>query len=178
MISENFGVYCQMRADGVALSPLYLLEVRLIAPRKLLDAQLFCKKYRNYRDITFIPDKLRWCRYSRGMTQEEVAHQVDLSKQSYARLETSWNETPSIDTLKKVSYFYELPLEDLLDDYATFRYLGQAQQAKAHRAQLGLSVSEFATLHNVSQSNIYAWEKGIKVISRRMWARCYKIVSD
>ena len=138
-----------------------------------MEAQLFCQKYRNYSDITLIPDRLRWCRYKQGLTQEEVAHQVDLSKQAYARLEASWTETPSLITLEKLAKLYELPIDDLLDDYCSFIYYGQAEQAKAYRLRLGLSVSEFSKLHDINESNVYAWETELKTISKRMWERCY-----
>ena len=44
-------------------SPLFVLSFRLMAPRKLLEAQLFNKQYHSYEDIDNIPDRLRFCRH-------------------------------------------------------------------------------------------------------------------
>ena len=73
--------------EGVScFSPLCLHTFRLLVPRKLLDAQLFNQKYRTYEEINSIPDKLRWCRHSKGLTQEEVATAVGIDKSSYSKL--------------------------------------------------------------------------------------------
>ena len=52
---------------------MYILSFRLIAPRKLLEAQLFNQQYQHYEDITNVSDRLRWCRYHMGLMQKEVA---------------------------------------------------------------------------------------------------------
>ena len=52
---------------------MYIHSFRLIAPRRLLEAQLFNQQYQNYEDIPNVPDRLRWCRHHMGLMQKEVA---------------------------------------------------------------------------------------------------------
>lgn len=161
--------------DGVScFSPLCLHTFRLLAPRRLLDAQLFIQKYRRYEDINSVPDRLRWCRHSKGLTQEEVANAVGIYKRSYAKLELEHKETPSLDKMERLAAFFEIPISDLLDDYNLFLYRGQAQQVREHREKLGLNVPQFALHYKINPENVYAWESDAKVISRKMWQMCFK----
>ena len=173
-ISKNYFVMSRT-VNGVSqFSPLYLHIFQLLVPRKLLDAQLFNQKYRTYEEIDSIPDKLRWCRHSKGLTQEEVANAVDIYKRSYAKLEIEHKETPSLDKMERLAAFFEIPVYDLLDDYNLFLYRGQAQQVRSYRERLGMTVPQFAQHHNIHPSYIYKWENGTTVISRKMWEMCFK----
>ena len=172
-ISKNYFVMSRT-VNGVSqFSPLYLHIFQLLVPRKLLDAQLFNQKYRTYEEIDSIPDKLRWCRHSKGLTQEEVANAVDIYKRSYAKLEIEHKETPSLDKMERLAAFFEIPVYDLLDDYNLFLYRGQAQQVRSYRERLGMTVPQFAQHHNIHPSYIYKWENGTTVISRKMWELCF-----
>ena len=172
-ISENCFVMSRT-VDGVScFAPLCLHTFRLLAPRRLLEAQLFNQKYRRYEDIISVPDRLRWCRHSKGLTQEEVANAVGIYKQSYAKLELEHKETPSLDKMERLAAFFEIPITDLLDDYNLFLYRGQAQQIRSHRERLGMTVPQFAQHHNIHPSYIYKWENGTTVISRKMWELCF-----
>lgn len=161
--------------DGVSrFTSLYLHTFRLLAPRKLLDAQLFHQKYRRYEDITSIPDRLRWCRYARGLTQEEVAAAVGISQDAYSRLEVSGKEMPSFEIFERLADFFDIPVYDLLDDYHQFLSRGQAQQIRAIRDRLGMNVPQFARHHGIYPEYVYAWENESVTISRKMWKMCFK----
>lgn len=58
---------------------MYIHSFRLIALRRLLEAQLFNQQYQNYEDIKNVPDRLRWCRHHMGLMQKE-------EKKPFARL--------------------------------------------------------------------------------------------
>ena len=161
--------------DGVSrFTSLYLHTFRLLAPRKLLDAQLFHQKYRRYEDITSIPDRLRWCSYARGLTQEEVAAAVGISQDAYSRLEVSGKEMPSFEMFERLADFFDIPVYDLMDDYHQFLSRGQAQQIRAIRDRLGMSVPQFARHHGIYPEYVYAWENESVTISRKMWQMCFK----
>ena len=173
-ISENFFVMSRT-VDGVSrFTSLYLHTFRLLAPRKLLDAQLFHQKYRRYEDITSIPNRLRWCRYARGLTQEEVAAAVGISQDAYSRLEVSGKEMPSFEMFERLADFFDIPVYDLLDDYHQFLSRGQAQQIRAIWYRLGMSVPQFARHHGIYPEYVYAWENESVTISRKMWQMCFK----
>ena len=176
-ISTNYFVMSRT-VNGVSqFSPLYQHSFQLLVPRKLLDAQLFNRKYRTYEEIDSIPDRLRWCRYSKGLTQEEVANAVGIYKGSYAKLEMEHKETPSLDKMERLAAFFEIPIYDLMDDYNLFLYRGQAQQVREHREKMGLNIPQFARYCKINPENVYSWESGAKVISRRMWEICFKETS-
>ena len=69
------GVYIMTcREDGkLRHALLYIHTFRLMAPRKLLEAQLFNKQYGSYEDIDNIPDRLRFCRHRLGLMPVKVA---------------------------------------------------------------------------------------------------------
>ena len=49
-----------LNADGVVkYAPLYVHSFRLIAPRRLAEAQAFDRKYHALSDIDKLPDRLR-----------------------------------------------------------------------------------------------------------------------
>lgn len=69
-------------------APLYIHSFPVCTPRKILEATALNKQYRRYEDITNVPDRLRWCRLSRGMTQKEAAGEMGLSLHTYKNIET------------------------------------------------------------------------------------------
>ena len=65
--------------DGKAqYAPLYVHSFHPIVPCRLLDMQVFTKRYRCYGDITSVPDRLRWQRYARGWLQADVARRLGI----------------------------------------------------------------------------------------------------
>ncbi len=94
------------------LTPLYILQVPLAGPHTTSEAQAFFHMYHSYADIPNPWDRLRWCRYSLGLLQKDVAAMVgmeewlyqDLESGNFAgasprRLRTSW--LPSIPSRSK-----------------------------------------------------------------------------
>ena len=80
---------------------MYIHSFRLIAPRKLLEAQLFNQQYQNYEDIPNVQDRLRWCRHHMGLMQKEVAELIGITRGHYIDFEvvirkkswTSWQNS-------------------------------------------------------------------------------------
>ena len=105
-------------------SPLFVLSFRLIAPRKLLEAQLFNKQYHSYEDIDNIPDRLRFCRHKLGLMQKEVAQIVGIARSTYINLETGNHNGFDKTVADKLSKLYNIPVYDLLDDYNRFIAVG------------------------------------------------------
>ena len=50
-VSENMYILCSTLDGCVRYAPMYIHSFRLIAPRKLLEAQLFNQQYQNYEDM-------------------------------------------------------------------------------------------------------------------------------
>ena len=66
---------------------MYIHSFRLIAPRKLLKAQLFNRQYQHYEDIHNVQDRLRWCRHNMGLMQKVVAELIGHTRGTYKDLE-------------------------------------------------------------------------------------------
>lgn len=81
---------CQTDDNIVRYAPLCIHSFRLVAPRKLLEAQLFNYQYHSYEEINNVPDRLRWCRHHMGLMQKEVAEQIGISRIQYIDFESGY----------------------------------------------------------------------------------------
>ena|GEM_PF-1232907 len=59
--------------------------------------------------------KLKELRINSGLSQTQLAKQLEVSQQSYARWE-SGKYTPTLDTIQKVSNYFNAPIEELISD--------------------------------------------------------------
>ena len=60
-------------------------------------------------------EKLKFLREKKGYTQEEIAHKLNISRQSISKYENGINE-PDIETIKKLCNILDCSLNELLDD--------------------------------------------------------------
>ena len=72
-----------------------------------------------------------------------------------------------------MSLLYQVPMDDLLDKYNTFLMNGQGEQMKQWRMNLGYSCKAMGKYLGVATSNIVAWEKEEKIMTRKLWERCF-----
>ena len=89
-VSENVYILCSTSEGYVRYAPMYIHSFRLIAPRRLLEAQLFNQQYQNYEDIPNVPDRLRWCRHHMGLMQKEVADLIGITRGHYIDFEVGY----------------------------------------------------------------------------------------
>ena len=157
-------------------APLFILTFRLIAPRKLAEAQKFNQQYHRYEDIEAIPDKLRWCRHQRGWMQAEVAEKIGVSGGMYRAIETGAYEYIPYDLVEKLASLYEIDPTDLIDDYGLFIYRGPGQAIRACRERLGLTVREFEERFGISRGMLGKWESERKRVSRKSWEKHFRSV--
>lgn len=169
VLLPNLTIMCRSEGCIVRFAPLYIHSFRLIAPRKLLDAQLFNQKYHSYTDIDNVPDRLRWCRHLLGLMQAEVAEAIGVSRSFYIHLENGDCEKYPLPAMGKLATLYQVPITDLLDAYNHFLYIGQGQQIRALRRSRGMSVPEFAESLGVYASTVRKWEAEQARICKRIW---------
>jgi len=136
-------ILSQTQGLNVRYAPLLIHHFALCVPRKILDATKFQQRYHKYEEIENIPDRLRWCRYSRGLTQAEVAQ------------------------------LYRLPVKDFMDAYNRFLYRGQADCTHRYRAETGLGQKAFARKTGIPYRSLQAWESGKKTVSRQSWEKYF-----
>ena len=153
----------------IRFAPLYIHSFRLIAPRKLLDAQLLNEKYHTYGEIDNVPDRLRWCRHQLGLMQKDSAEAIGVSRSFYIHLENGDCEKYPFLIMDKLAKLYQVPVKDLLDDYNLFLYYGQGWQVKALRERRGMSVSQFAQYLGVYATTVRKWETDQARMSKSTW---------
>jgi DNA-binding XRE family transcriptional regulator len=153
---------------------MYIHSFRLIAPHKLLEAQLFNQRYHSYEEIKEVPDRLRWCRHHMGLMQKEVAAQIGVNRGYYVRLEAGDLEYYPKEIVDKLAAFYLVPVDDLLDDYNRFLYYGQGRLIQKHRQSLELKKKPYARLMKIGIRSLQKWESNSKQISKKSWEKYFK----
>lgn len=173
-VSENKCILCSTLGGYVRYAPMYIHSFRLIAPRKLLEAQLINQRYQNYEDIPTVHDRLRWCRHHKGLTQKEVAELTGISHSRYSDMENGAVDYYTKEIADKLAAFYEIPVYDLLDDYNLFLYTGQGKLIREYRESLGMNIKPFAQLIGIDRNLLRAWEADQKRMSLNSWNKFFK----
>jgi transcriptional regulator with XRE-family HTH domain len=70
------------------------------------------KKERIYQNMLQIGNKLKELRKAEGLTQQEVADKLNISRVNYTRYETDVSR-PDYETLIAIAEFYEITLDEL-----------------------------------------------------------------
>lgn len=166
-------ILSQTQGLDVRYAPLLIHHFALCAPRKILDATQFQQRYRRYEEIENVPDRLRWCRYSRGLTQAEVAEIAGVTRAVYMDIEQGITQYIPQNAIEKLADFYGFPTEDFTDDYNRFLYSGQADGIRRYRAETGLGQKAFAREKEIPYRCLQAWESGKKTISRQNWEKYF-----
>ncbi len=170
---------CRTKDDIVQYAPLCIHRFRLIAPRRLLEAQQFNQQYHNYEDITNVPDRLRWCRHHMGLMQKEVAEQIGISRGHYIDYEVGYVDYYPKEIVDKLAELYQIPVEDLLDDYNLLLYKGQGKVLKECRERMGLKKKPFARMLHVHPNTYRDWETNKKRMFKVTWEKYFcKLLSD
>lgn len=74
----------------------------------------------------------------------------------------------------KLAVLFEIPLEDLLDEYNLFLLRGQGEEIRSLRMQRGLTQKEYATELGVPLEKLKRWEQGKVQISKSTWERYFR----
>ncbi len=157
--------------SGVVYAPIYIHSFRLVQPHTLVEAEKFNIRYTDVSQIDNIPNRLRWYRYRKGLLQREVADCVGMDYGTYRSYEEIGRDHYPIEYMKKIAQLFEIPLEELLDEYNLFLYHGQGQQLRAMRAARNMTQSEYAQRLGVPLGNLKEWEIEQVRISKSTWQR-------
>ena len=150
------------------LTPLYILQVPLAGPHTTSEAQAFFHMYHSYSEITNPSDRMRWCRYSLGLLQKDVAAMVGMEEWLYRDLESgNFRRSFSPEIADKLAALYGIPVEDILDDYALFFHRGGGAFLREYRQAKGWNRQQLADHAKVSRTSIRCWENGQKTISQK-----------
>jgi len=167
-------VLSQTQNSIVRYAPLYIHSFVLCAPRKILEATQFNQRYRRYEEIDNVPDRLRWCRHSKGLMQVEVADKVGMTHSVYKAIEEGFTQHIEPEKVDRLAQFYDVPVTDFLDEFNHFLYDGQANRIRAYRESFGMGKKPFARKMGIPVRCLQEWESGRKVISIKCWERHFK----
>ena len=173
-ISGDLYVLSQSQNNQARYALLFIHSFALCAPRKILEATQFNQSYQRYEDIQNVPDRLRWCRHSRGLLQAEVAQRIGVSSNVYKNIEDGMTQQIPKEVVDKLAQLYEVPVTDFLDAYNRFLYDGQVQCIHAYREKMEVGKKTFAKAMGIPIRSLQGWESGRKTISRQNWERCFK----
>ena len=173
-ISDRMYVLCSTLGNHVRFAPLYIHSFRLCAPHKILEATMMNQTYRSYEEIAAIPDRLRWLRHSKGLTQREAAQIAGVSRSVYIDIECGITRRLPGCLIQNLPKFYGVPVSDFLDEYNQFLFDGQAQRIRAYREKLGMGRKPFCRHTGIPLSNLRGWEDGKKEVSFKCWEMYFK----
>ena len=172
--SETNFLMCRTEDGVIRYAPLCIHSFRLIAPRRLLDAQMFNRQYHSYEEIRNVPDRLRWCRHHMGLMQKEVAERIGISRGMYVDFEAGYVDYYPKEIVDRLAALYQVPPTDFLDEYNLFLYNGQGRQIRKCRMSLGMQKKPFADMLHVDVSSLRKWESDQKRMTKHTWERCFK----
>lgn len=165
---------CRTENSNVKYAPLLIHSFRLLAPRKLMEAQLFHQRHQRYEEIQTVSERLRWCRHHMGLMQKEVAEMIGVSSRQYMELEDGYLAYYPKEIVDKLATLYRVSVDDLLDEYNRFLYKGQGKLIRKYRESLGLKKKPFARLLGIPPCLLRAWENEQKKMSFRSWEKYFK----
>lgn len=161
----------------ISYSPLLIHTFKLIAPRKLAEAQELNLKYSDYKQIDNIPMRLRWCRHHIGLMQDEVVQKVGITSGQYKSMENGKIDFYDKSILDKLAELFNIKTDDLLDNYNRFLYKCQGKIIHNCRINLDLGISDFARYIGVTQRQVKMWETEQKRMSKRIFKRISKYLN-
>ena len=111
-------------AGTLKVAPLQILKFPVVLPHKFLDAEKFNLRFSDASEITEIADKLRWYRYQKGLRQRDAADYAGINRSTYIHNADYLQKqfaglglTAFTEHMEKLAELFEVPLENLLDDY-------------------------------------------------------------
>ena len=105
--------------------------------------------------------------------QQEAATLLSVGRSTYIDYEIGTIERFDLQVIQRMSLLYQVPMDDLMDKYNTFLMNGQGEQMRRWRMSLGYSYKAMGKYLGVATSNIVAWEKEEKIMTRKLWERCF-----
>ena len=161
-------------AGTLKVAPLQILKFPVVLPHKFLDAEKFNLRFSDASEITEIADKLRWYRYQKGLRQRDATDYAGIDRSTYIHYEEAGRDFYPKEHMEKLAELFEVPLEDLLDDYNLFLLRGQGEQIKAIRQRLGLTQKAYAAQLGVPLQKFKRWEQGNVQIFKSTWEKYFK----
>ena len=121
-VSTSIWIMSAKRANGqkIAFAPLIRNIVVFFEHDTLRWKKQNEFSHQPYHVLQSIPDRIRWLRLQRGLTQQEVATLLSVGRSTYIDYEIGTIERFDLQVIQRMSLLYQVPMDDLLDKYNTF----------------------------------------------------------
>lgn len=173
-IGEEMNIMVRHGDEGINYAPLYVHSFPLVQPHFMVDAERYNIAYSSLSEIDNTADKLRWCRYRKGLLQRDVADYAGIDRGTYWSYEETARDLYPLDKMEKIAELFEVDIELLLDEYNTFLYKGQGKQVKALRKESGMTQQEYAEILGISFGTLANWEKDRVQMLKCTWEKLFK----
>ncbi len=123
--------------------------------------------------------QIKYYRSFKGISQEELAKAVGVSKFTVMRIENNEMLLVNLALLDKL--ISHLDIEDKIsyeDDYIEFIKNNPAEQIRAYRKKKNITMYQLSELLNTAYSTVKHWENGTCVISRKCYERLKQLITD
>lgn len=152
-----------------------LLQKVLVAEKHLIirSEKQVAYAHQPYSSLQSVPDRIRWLRLQRRITQKEAAERVGVGRATYVDYETGTIERFDPAVIRRIAELYEVPVTDLLDRYNAFLMSGQGEQIQQWRISLGMNYKEMGEYLGVATSNVISWEREEKIMTKKLYERCF-----
>ena len=159
---------------AVKFAPMFLHTFTFLRPHFLAEAEKFNVEMTDPKEMETTAGKLWYYRHKKGLLQKQVAEYAGINRTSYSAYEMGEYDSYPIDMLKWITKLLGVKLTDLLDEYNTFLYRGQAKQVSALRQRLGLTQKAFAAQLGVKITAYKRWETGKVRMTKPTWEMMFK----
>jgi len=168
-LSRTLVIMVRYSNGGVKFAPMFIHQFTFLRPHFLAEAEKFNIEMTDPKKMKTTADKLRYYRHKKGLLQKQVAKYAGINRTTYSAYEMGEYDSYPIDMLKRIAKFLGVKISDLLDEYNTFLYRGQAKQVSALRQRLGLIQQAFAAQLDVNKTAYKRWETGKVRMTKPTW---------
>lgn len=173
-IGAKLDIMVRHTDTGISYAPLYIHSFPLVQPHFLVDAEKFNLAYSDLSKIDNTADRLRWCRYHKGLLQRDVADYTGIDRGTYWSYEETTRNLYPLDKMEKIAELYGVSITELLDEYNTFLYIGQGKQLKSLRKNEGLTQKEYAILLGIPFGTLKNWEADRVQMFKSTWEQLFR----
>lgn len=168
---HNIHILYRSRHHVNTYAVVYVHSALFRLPSRCTIAERHNLLYSNPDQPHTVPEKIRYYRHKYLLHQNDVANALNMERTIYQSYEYNSREYYSLEVLEHLAVFYQIPPENLMDEYHRFLYHAPGIKIKQFRKQHGYTQEQLAEKLGVWRASVRAWEKEQKRISRKNYQK-------